>query len=240
MIKHFIRKEYISEQQGKTMFNYNAVPARFYGLPKVHKPVLSLRPIISSINTPITKLSALTSQILSDSMDDNNSTPNQHTTDMQEGLIQNGMLGESREVSDVEADRVTTQQRDDSPTRNGMPGGTGELASLEETQQIATHEGEIAAQEDLLDEAGEFTRVNSEAHITPSNRDRLIRNGMPDETLETTTDEEERRLIFVAFPLIPQGKRRNKLKKEWHNIKVTSNILERAVLWLNTVMTTST
>ncbi|XP_044751492.1 uncharacterized protein LOC123311526 isoform X2 [Coccinella septempunctata] len=131
-------------------------------------------------------------------------TPNQHTTDMQEGLIQNGMLGESREVSDVEADRVTTQQRDDSPTRNGMPGGTGELASLEETQQIATHEGEIASQEDLLDEAGEFTRINTGAHITPSNRDSLIRNGMPDETLETTTDEEERRLTFVAFPLIPQ------------------------------------
>lgn len=43
---------------------YNAKPARFYGLPKVHKPQLALRPIISSLQCPNSKIAQLITDIL--------------------------------------------------------------------------------------------------------------------------------------------------------------------------------
>lgn len=65
LIKKLVTSGHISQMQGKSLYSYNSIPARFYGLPKVHKPVLSLRPIISSLNTPTSKISGYISEIIS-------------------------------------------------------------------------------------------------------------------------------------------------------------------------------
>lgn len=65
MIKKLVTSGHISQMQGKSLYSYNSIPARFCGLPKVHKPVLSLRPIISSLNTPTSKISGYISEIIS-------------------------------------------------------------------------------------------------------------------------------------------------------------------------------
>ncbi|XP_044759503.1 uncharacterized protein LOC123317202 [Coccinella septempunctata] len=64
LIRELVNEGHLTQSQGKRLYFYNAVPAKFYGLPKVHKPTLSLRPIISSINTPTSKLSTYISDIL--------------------------------------------------------------------------------------------------------------------------------------------------------------------------------
>lgn len=69
-IKQLASKQYITQDVAKSLYNYNAVPPRFYGLPKVHKQELSLRPIVSSINTPTSKLSTYIANILNASFDD--------------------------------------------------------------------------------------------------------------------------------------------------------------------------
>lgn len=51
---------------------YNSRPARFYGLPKVHKPQLSLRPIISSISCPNSRIAHLVTEILTSSYNKDN------------------------------------------------------------------------------------------------------------------------------------------------------------------------
>ncbi|XP_044756951.1 uncharacterized protein LOC123315353 [Coccinella septempunctata] len=73
-IKKMVTDGHITQNQGKLMYNYSSVPARFYGLPKVHKPTLSLRPIISSINTPTSRLSVFISEILSSYLSANRSS----------------------------------------------------------------------------------------------------------------------------------------------------------------------
>lgn len=67
LVKNLGKKNYIEKSCEKTLYTYNAVPARFYGLPKIHKPTLSLRPIVSSINTPTSKISIFISKILTKS-----------------------------------------------------------------------------------------------------------------------------------------------------------------------------
>ena len=42
----------IDQTTARRLTIYNSRPARFYGLPKIHKPQLTLRPIISSISCP--------------------------------------------------------------------------------------------------------------------------------------------------------------------------------------------
>lgn len=48
---------FIDERVAKSLMSYDSVCPKFYGLPKIHKPELALRPIISSINSPSTRLS---------------------------------------------------------------------------------------------------------------------------------------------------------------------------------------
>jgi len=48
---------YISVKQFKNLTNFNAKCPIFYGLPKIHKPNIPLRPIVSQINGPTYKLS---------------------------------------------------------------------------------------------------------------------------------------------------------------------------------------
>lgn len=57
-------KGYITEQQAKKLKTYNSTCPRIYGNPKVHKPENPLRPIISSVNSPMTNLSKLMADIL--------------------------------------------------------------------------------------------------------------------------------------------------------------------------------
>lgn len=52
---------------------YNSRPARFYGLPKIHKPQLALRPIISSLQCPNSKIAQLVTDILTKAYDKDNS-----------------------------------------------------------------------------------------------------------------------------------------------------------------------
>lgn len=47
LITSLERRSMISGDDAKHYRNYNSVVNKFYGLPKVHKPQLSLRPIIS-------------------------------------------------------------------------------------------------------------------------------------------------------------------------------------------------
>jgi len=51
---------------------YNAVSPKFYGLPKIHKPQLKLRPIISSIDCPNSRISQFLTNILTNAYDNNN------------------------------------------------------------------------------------------------------------------------------------------------------------------------
>lgn len=55
---------YIDAALARKSTIYNAVPPRFYGLPKIHKTPVKLRPIISSIDSPTSKISQLVASIL--------------------------------------------------------------------------------------------------------------------------------------------------------------------------------
>lgn len=54
----------LSNIQAKNLMIYNATSPKFYGLPKIHKPQLKLRPIISSINSPNSKIAGLLCDVL--------------------------------------------------------------------------------------------------------------------------------------------------------------------------------
>ena len=54
----------ISSQEGYKRRCYNGVINKFYGLLKIHKPTLSLRPIISGVNSPNRGIAQLVTDIL--------------------------------------------------------------------------------------------------------------------------------------------------------------------------------
>lgn len=62
----------ISPEEAKKMTIYNQTCPKFYGLPKIHKPNIPLRPIISSIDAPNSKLSQFITNILTTSYDYDN------------------------------------------------------------------------------------------------------------------------------------------------------------------------
>lgn len=55
----------IDDSTAKSLTIYNSVAPRFYTLPKIHKPTLSMRPILSSIDCPNSKISKFLTDILS-------------------------------------------------------------------------------------------------------------------------------------------------------------------------------
>lgn len=63
---------YITDSVAKRSMVYDFSFPVFYGLPKIHKPVLSLRPIISSVNAPTRNLAKLITGILTSSYSKNN------------------------------------------------------------------------------------------------------------------------------------------------------------------------
>ena len=62
----------VDELTAKNHMIYNSVAPKFYGLPKIHKEPIKLRPIISSIDSPSSKVSTLVANILSKAYDQNN------------------------------------------------------------------------------------------------------------------------------------------------------------------------
>lgn len=65
LISSWHKKEYITENIAKHLHTYSSYIPIAYGLPKIHKPTLSWRPIISTINSPFYKLASYLSKILS-------------------------------------------------------------------------------------------------------------------------------------------------------------------------------
>lgn len=57
-------KNFITQQEARSLMTYDALCPKFYGLPKIHKPLLSLRPIISSIRSPSSRLAQFIKDIL--------------------------------------------------------------------------------------------------------------------------------------------------------------------------------
>lgn len=57
LIKSWENSNLISPETAKNLKINNAHPPRIYGLPKLHKPDIPLRPIVSSIQSPLYKLS---------------------------------------------------------------------------------------------------------------------------------------------------------------------------------------
>lgn len=64
MVTSWEKEGRISASTGKKLRCYNGHHARIYGLPKIHKPNLPLRPIVSSLGTPLYHLSAFLSDAL--------------------------------------------------------------------------------------------------------------------------------------------------------------------------------
>ncbi|XP_044764459.1 uncharacterized protein LOC123321021 [Coccinella septempunctata] len=58
------QKNYITPEEAKELMTYDGLCPKYYGLVKIHKPELSLRPIISSIGSPTTRISQFLKYIL--------------------------------------------------------------------------------------------------------------------------------------------------------------------------------
>lgn len=70
LIKSLKAKKEISEIEAKSLIIYNASCPKLYCLPKVHKPNIPLRPIVSSINSVTYNLSKFLSKILQTAFQD--------------------------------------------------------------------------------------------------------------------------------------------------------------------------
>ncbi|XP_071054397.1 uncharacterized protein [Onthophagus taurus] len=64
-MKQLIKSTGIPAEQQKGLFVQAPVPPRIYGLPKIHKPDVPLRPIVSAINSPTYQLAKHLPKILS-------------------------------------------------------------------------------------------------------------------------------------------------------------------------------
>ncbi|XP_044760307.1 uncharacterized protein LOC123317762 [Coccinella septempunctata] len=65
IVKDWLQEKYITAQEAKTMIVHNSKISKMYGLPKVHKENIPLRPIVSFIQSPLYKLSKYMANILS-------------------------------------------------------------------------------------------------------------------------------------------------------------------------------
>ncbi|XP_044766380.1 uncharacterized protein LOC123322469 [Coccinella septempunctata] len=67
MIAEMKKKNIIDEDQARQLTFYRGTCPRYYGLPKIHKAELNLRPIISSIDSPNTRITNFLTDILAKS-----------------------------------------------------------------------------------------------------------------------------------------------------------------------------
>lgn len=72
IVKILREKEYIDITTAKALTTYKAVAPRLYGLPKVHKQDIPMRPIVSTINSPTSAISKWVANILKTSFEDYN------------------------------------------------------------------------------------------------------------------------------------------------------------------------
>ena len=56
-MKYFQQKNVLTSNEAKSLKHYNSTTPLYYGLPKIHKENIPLRPIISCINSPTRGLS---------------------------------------------------------------------------------------------------------------------------------------------------------------------------------------
>lgn len=64
-VKQLLERKSINKTEAKTLMTHNAISPKIYGLPKLHKSGIPLRPIVSYIQSPLYKLSKYLSNALS-------------------------------------------------------------------------------------------------------------------------------------------------------------------------------
>lgn len=72
LVKSLFDNGLIDETLKKKLTCYNGTAPKFYTLPKIHKPILSVRPIVASISSPTNHLSAFITNILTSAYDREN------------------------------------------------------------------------------------------------------------------------------------------------------------------------
>lgn len=72
-VQELKKEKHINDEVAKKLTMYKAVPPRLYGLPKIHKDNIPLRPIVSSINSPTGFISRWVSDILNQAFQEYNS-----------------------------------------------------------------------------------------------------------------------------------------------------------------------
>ena len=65
LVKLWKNRNYITESMSNLLKSSNPLPARFYGLPKIHKPSNPLRPIVSFCGSPTYNLASFYNNIIS-------------------------------------------------------------------------------------------------------------------------------------------------------------------------------
>ncbi|XP_072403376.1 uncharacterized protein [Diabrotica undecimpunctata] len=71
LVSDLVKENQIDQSVGKSLKIYNAIAPRFYALPKIHKPTLSMRPIVSSIGTPNGPIASFLTNILTETYSNN-------------------------------------------------------------------------------------------------------------------------------------------------------------------------
>lgn len=64
LITKLLKFKSITEEQGKTFKNYNSIPPRLYGNPKIHKEGFPSRPIVSLVQGPLSSISKYLAEVL--------------------------------------------------------------------------------------------------------------------------------------------------------------------------------
>ncbi|XP_045476342.1 uncharacterized protein LOC123682003 [Harmonia axyridis] len=70
IVKQLKDKDFIDASMARKLTTYKAIPPRKYGLPKVHKADIPLRPIVSTIGSASVELSQFMTQILTEAFSD--------------------------------------------------------------------------------------------------------------------------------------------------------------------------
>lgn len=72
IVKLLREENHLNESEAKRLTTYKAVAPRFYGLPKIHKENVPIRPIVSTTNSPTSAISKWIANILKESFRDYN------------------------------------------------------------------------------------------------------------------------------------------------------------------------
>lgn len=72
IVSELKKKKLINSELASKLMFYRGNASQFYGLPKIHKEILDLRPIIASIESPNSKLAEFAKEVLTKSYDFNN------------------------------------------------------------------------------------------------------------------------------------------------------------------------